>query len=149
MIRKRGGGSAVILGAMIGFLASCAGERMNEVTVVGTDYAFQAPATLRPGRTLFVFENRGRVDHEMILARLKPGVTLQQALEMQRSGGDPKEVMDAGAGVLFADPGEISPGTLLVDLAPGRTYALLCFFRDAEQAPPHAAMGMVASFQVE
>lgn len=83
-----------VLGAVIVSLAACAVDgRTNEVTVVGTDYAFQVPATLPAGRTLFALENRGRVDHELILARLKPGVTMQQALETQRAGGDADEVM--------------------------------------------------------
>jgi hypothetical protein len=136
--------------AMVASASACAqGERAREVTVIGTDYRFQMPATMPAGRTLLAFENRGRVDHEMIISRLKPGITLQQALEAQRRGADAAEFTDEGAGVLFADAMRASAGKLLVDLAPGRSYVVICMFRDGQQAPAHAEMGMVASFTAQ
>ena len=35
-------------------------------------------------------------------------------------------------GVLIARPAQASGGELLVDLLPGRTYAIVCQFRDGE-----------------
>jgi hypothetical protein len=43
------------------------------VLVVGTDYAFQIPEPIRSGETLFTFENRGTVRHEMSIVLLKEG----------------------------------------------------------------------------
>src|SRR5512132_1294575 len=53
-----------------------------QVTVVGNDYAFvQIPATIAAGNTLFSFENHGHVRHELSVALLQPGVTLQQVMQ--------------------------------------------------------------------
>lgn len=141
---------ALVLCALLASASGCEQvQRNREMTVVGTDYRFQVPATVPAGLTLLGFENRGRVDHEVIVARLKPGTTLQQAHEAQRRGADPAETTDEGAGVLFADAGRRSAGKLLIDLAPGRSYVIICLFRDFPQAPPHAEMGMIASFTVQ
>lgn len=75
--------------AMLGGVACTAREAaMNEVLVRGTDYAFDVPETLPPGRTTFAFENAGQVPHEMILVRLKEGVALPQVMEAARGGAD-------------------------------------------------------------
>lgn len=82
-------------------------------------------------------------------AALKPGATLQQALDAQRSGGDPGVFLESASSVLYANPREASAARLLLDLRPGRTYAVVCLIRDTDEAPPHAAMGMVGSITVE
>lgn len=120
----------------------------NEVTVVGLDYAFQAPDTLPAGPTAVAFENRGEVDHEMILVRLKEGVTLDQVMEALRTGGEPRDFTEGGPGILIAGPGRATESRLLVDLLPGRTYALVCNFQNEPDAPPHTQLGMRTSFQV-
>jgi hypothetical protein len=119
-----------------------------EVVIVGTDYAFAHPDTLPAGPTALAFENRGRVDHELMLAKLKAGVTLEQALAANQRGADVSSFLEDGASVLLASPGGRSTARLLVDLEAGRTYAVVCLMRDDEQAPPHAAMGMVGSIVV-
>ncbi len=117
-------------------------QRVSTVTIAGTDYAFQAPDTLSGGRALISFQNRGRVPHELVMALLKPGISLEQLLERLRTGGDPQELLDAMIGVLIARPAQASGGELLVDLLPGRTYAIVCQFRDGEGQPPHVILGM-------
>lgn len=135
--------------AAILWLASCTGSAPpNEVTVVGVDYAFAAPDSLSSGPTAIAFENRGEVRHEMILVRLKEGVTLAEVLEAAQGGGDPEDYTEGGPGILIAGPGQTAASRLLVDLLPGRTYALVCNFRDEPDAPPHTALGMTASFRV-
>ena len=114
----------------------------------GTDYAFQAPDTLSGGRTAISFQNQGRVPHELVMARLKAGITMDQVLERLRSGGDPQELLDAMIGVLIARPDQTSGGELLVDLVPGRAYAIVCQFRDGEGQPPHLMLGMYKSLAV-
>lgn len=128
--------------------ASAPGAAANEVTVVGLDYAFGGIGTLPPGPTAIAFENRGEVAHEMILVRLKEGVTLEQVMELAGGGGDPGELTEGGPGILIADPGQTTASRLLVDLLPGRTYALVCNFQDQPDAPPHTELGMVTSFRV-
>lgn len=128
--------------------ASARATGPNEVTVIGLDYAFGGVGTLPPGPTAIAFENRGEVDHEMILVRLKEGVTLEQLMEAARSEGDPRELTEGGPGILIASPGQTTASRLLVDLEAGRTYALVCNFQDEPDAPPHTALGMLAAFQV-
>lgn len=120
----------------------------RSVTVAGTDYAFQVPDSLSGGRTAISFQNRGRVPHELVMGRLKPGITHDQVMERLRTGGDPQEFLDAMIGVLIAPPGQTSGGALLVDLVPGRTYAIVCQFRDGEGQPPHLMLGMHKSLAV-
>ena len=120
------------------------------VAIVGSDYAFlRPPATLPAGRTLFSFENRGKVRHEMILVRLKPGVTpeeLVRAATRVDTGG--REMVEHIVGILIIQPGDSTSGRLLVDLVPDRSYALVCRFRDKPDALPHSMMGMVAALRV-
>lgn len=138
---------------LVAALASCnrgSGEApLNEATVVGTDYAFQMPDVMPAGRTAFAFENRGSVPHEMILVRLKDGVTVQDALAGMQRGASPEAFVDGGANILIAGPGETSSGRILMDLAGGSQYALVCNFRDGPEAPPHTELGMFTGFTVQ
>jgi hypothetical protein len=117
----------------------------TEVVVTGSDYAFQLPDTLRPGQTTLRFVNAGKVDHEMGMALLKPGITLAQVLDSVKAGGSPDSLLDGIVGILIARPGVTALGSLTIDLIPGRTYALFCNFQDDPDKPPHSALGMVAS----
>lgn len=121
---------------------------VNHVAVKGTDYAFDVPETLPAGQTAFTFENAGQVPHEMILVRLKEGVTLPQVLEAASAGTDPAEFTEGGAAILIASPGDTAGTRMLVDLLPGRTYALVCNFEDGAGKPPHVALGMAKSIEV-
>jgi len=119
------------------------------VTVIGRDYAFEAPEVLPPGPTAIEFENRGEVDHEMVLVRLKAGMTMDDVMAAIRSGKDRDALMEGGPAVLIASPHRTSPSRLLVDLVAGRTYVLVCNFKDKPDAKPHVALGMRTSFRVE
>jgi hypothetical protein len=131
------------------FLTGCASEETtNNITVGGIDYAFDAPSTLPPGPTAIAFENRGQVPHEMILVRLKEGMTLDQLMEGTEAGGNPRDFTEGGPGILIAEPGQTAASRLLVDLLPGRSYVLICNFQDEPDAPSHMALGMRSSFQV-
>lgn len=132
------------------FAAACtqAPPPPNEVRVAGLDYAFEAPDTLPPGPTVFHFENRGEVEHEMILVRLREGVTLDDVLEGAREGAESSEFVEGGLGILVVDAGEAAANQIFVDLVPGRDYALLCFLQDSPDDPPHIRLGMRASFHV-
>ncbi|MGH7631736.1 MAG: hypothetical protein ACREOF_20575 [Gemmatimonadales bacterium] len=129
---------------------ACTPQPPEQILIItGTDYAFQMPDTVRAGRAVIHFVNQGKVPHELVLARLKAGVTLDQVLERMRQGAEPDELLDGMGGVLIATPGDSSFGRLVVELSPGRTYGMICNFQDAPDQPPHVALGMVASFQVK
>lgn len=109
--------------------------------VRGVDFGFEgAPSTLDTGTATFTFENAGAEFHEMALARLPDGLTIEQALELPE---DDDSVLPDG--ILFAAPGT-QGGALTVDLQAG-TYALVCFI-DNENGP-HAFQGMVHEITVE
>lgn len=150
--RRRGSAAVLVVLCMAASLAGVActapQAEVNDVIVRGTDYAFDVPDTLPPGQTAFTFANGGKVPHEMILVRLKEGVTLPQVLQAVQTGSDPGEFTEAGTAILIAPPGDTARTRLLVDLLPGRTYAMVCNFEDGEGQPPHVALGMVKSIEV-
>ena len=134
----------------LAFLAAgCSSTSVPEVTVGGDDYAFILTDSVPSGPVRFTFENRGQVRHEMVLVQLAEGATLADLGAAVQSGADAFELISSFGGVLIAAPGTTAWGQLQVNLEPGRTYALLCNFRDAEDAPPHTELGMVKEFVVQ
>jgi hypothetical protein len=132
------------------FLLAACGSQVsvpvsNDILVTGSDYAFQLSDTLRAGQATFRFENAGKVDHELGIALLRPGVTLTQVLDLVKAGGSPDSLLDGVVGILIAKPGVAALGSLAIDLIAGRTYALFCNFQDGPDKPPHSALGMVTS----
>jgi hypothetical protein len=141
--------SAVILVA-----ALSGAPTSSDVRVVANDYAFTAPDTVVAGATTFTLENRGAQQHEMLLGLLRQGVTAAQIVETAQHGTNFRQLPGAyleGAmsGALFAWPGTTSSARLTLTLARGRTYILLCTFRDSTAAPQHAALGMFHLLQVK
>ena len=127
----------------------------EEVTIVGRDFTFDAPAVLPAGRTAFVFENPGQVRHEMIIALLRHGVTEQQIQDAHQAGipfrKQMEQFVDDGGllGILLARPRKTSSGKLLVDLVRGRTYLIICQQEDPQGMPRHNVLGMYRTFRVE
>jgi hypothetical protein len=120
-----------------------------EITVVGNDYAFvQVPASVAAGKTLFSFENRGRVRHELSMALLQPGVTLQQVVDAPPGQTVSRKFVESVVGILIARPGESSGGQLFVDLQHGRRYIIVCTLKDSPDAKRHVELGMATSFDV-
>jgi hypothetical protein len=119
------------------------------IRIVGTDYAFQVPEHIRAGETIFTFDNRGSVRHEMTLALLKPGFRADSILASTVAGSSRREWREGQAGVVVSRPGD-SPGPgVWLNLEVGRTYFVLCTLRDRPDAQPHLMLGMVATFRVE
>lgn len=143
---------AVCLGVLGAILTGCAASAPaplppREIVVLATDYAFGGvPAELAAGLVQFRMENQGKVPHEMALGQLKAGVTADSMMAYLAGGGDPAELSDGVVGILIASPGATSLGMLAAELMSGRTYVMICQFRDSDSLPPHAAMGMIASF---
>ena len=138
----------------MGLAACVAWATTLTVPVVARDYSFEAPDTVAAGLTTFTFENQGTRQHEMLIGLLRPGVTPTVILEAAQHGTTlrliPEVYLDgAMAGALFAWPGTTSPARLTLDLVRGRSYILLCTFRDSTVAPQHAALGMFHILQVK
>jgi hypothetical protein len=115
----------------------------NVVEVVGTDYAFTAPATVSAGPTTFVFRNAGKHTHEFNIFLLKRGATIDQFLALRRADKPQLGVVVEGSvGVLFADGGRTATAKLTTNLLPGREYGVICILRDSAKASRHYDLGM-------
>lgn len=118
----------------------------TDLTVTAVEYEFQGPDTLPAGSSTITFENGGEEQHELQLALLDEGKTIEdvQALFEQEGGpeGPPKWATIVGG--TGAKPGKSS--TLDVDLESG-TYVMVCTV-PAEDGTPHAALGMVKEVTV-
>ena len=133
---------ATVIATMVGRVAE------PETRVVGFEYAFTVPAELPPGRRAFHFENRGKTRHELNISLLKPGATIQEFIAAANAGRPVTPFIDVPVGVLFAAPGSRSASALSVDLRAGRTYAVICIFRDSAGKPRQHALGMYSAIHV-
>jgi len=116
------------------------------VTVIGLDYAFQAPDTLPAGPVTLSLLNRGTVRHELIFLVLNEGRTLGELLKATTL--EARMALSRPVGLIFAEPGQPADAQLIVHLLPGRSYVFLCVLRDGPDKPPHAAMGMAKTLVV-
>jgi hypothetical protein len=121
---------------------------VNPITVVATDYAFQAPQELPAGPTSFRIQNRGKVFHEFNVVLLKPEVTLDKFLATLNKGDAVSPLLERHVGVLFAGPGLTSSSQLTTRLLPGRTYAIICNLQDNSKTPQHFKLGMFTHIHV-
>jgi len=101
-----------------------------------------------PGMTAFRFVNRGTHPHEVQLFRFLPSVTARTARAYLAAGAVPDSAADASGSVLIAFPGVTAHEEVLVSLATGERYALMCEFRDGPTKPKHTMLGMVALLEV-
>jgi hypothetical protein len=129
--------------------ASCAAPpSVNNVLVHASDYTFSAPDSLPAGPTAFGLMNSGKVPHEVIIAGLQPGATLDEIVRRDRADSTWRHLRYPPSGILTADPGETTPGQLLITLEAGRDYILVCNFQDSDSAPVHMHAGMVRVVKV-
>jgi hypothetical protein len=119
------------------------------VLVTGTDYAFEVPAHIRAGETLFSFENRGTVRHELSIVLVKEGFDTDSVMAGIVAGSPRRNFVDGQAALIVARPGEPTGPRIWMNLAPGRTYVIICTLKDTPEAKPHVMLGMVASFRAE
>ncbi|HZA26136.1 MAG TPA: hypothetical protein VE915_00610 [Actinomycetota bacterium] len=119
----------------------------NSIRATMQDYAFSVEGEAGAGEVLVEFTNRGDELHDAIIGRLEEGKTLedvQRLLQGGPQGPPPPWFDDAPMDMGIVGPGETSG--IVVDAEEG-TYALLCFMTDP-QGVPHAAQGMVQTFEV-
>ncbi|MEO5904725.1 MAG: hypothetical protein ABIQ55_11980 [Gemmatimonadaceae bacterium] len=121
----------------------------NDVEIVGSDYAFTVPITVKGGRATFRFVNHGKVRHELNITRLRRGVSIDEFLDSVRQDKSVQKLSDGPVGVLFAQPGRRSLSGLSIDLTPGERYAVICIFRDKKDAKRHYDLGMYKLITIE
>ncbi|HUQ18856.1 MAG TPA: hypothetical protein VM099_04515, partial [Gemmatimonadaceae bacterium] len=139
-------GAALLLAGHTGH--TIAGVPSKDVDVIATDYAFQIPRNLPPGATTFHFRNQGNHRHELNIFLLRRGATVKQVLDSQRANKTTQGLVEASVGVLFAKKSKDSPSTLTTRLLPGRTYGVICIFRDSADKPRHYDLGMYTQINI-
>ena len=134
-----------------------------DVAVAMREMAFDLPAAVPDGRSLWRVDNAGAVFHELAILPVPAGATVEQvqaalgtALTAEAAGGvfeeqtAPAELGPAWTDWrpnLVAGVGVASPGQLVwaqIDLAPGR-YAAVCFIPSGD-GRRHLTEGMVRLF---
>jgi hypothetical protein len=119
----------------------------RQIDVIAADFTFlPLPARIQAGPSIFTFANRGTVQHELNLARLKPGVTMEDFVKAREDQPRRRELIDRSVGILIAGPGNTPDGRILVNLMRGATYVVFCNLRDKPDAPGHLMFGMYTSF---
>lgn len=140
--------AALLASAVAGQSARAQGaEKPREIEVVATDYAFlPLPPTISAGPTIFSFVNQGKVRHELSIARLKPGVSLDDFLKTGPDAPKRRDMVERSVGILIAGPGKAPDGRLLVSLQKGANYVVVCNLKDTPEAPAHLTFGMYTAF---
>lgn len=123
------------------------GRPPRRIDVIASDFTFlPLPARIQAGPTIFTFANQGKVQHELSLARLKPGVNMEDFVKAREDQPRRRELIDRSVGILIAGPGNTPDGRILVNLMKGATYVVFCNLRDKPDAPGHLMFGMYTSF---
>lgn len=142
--------SVVILLLSIGVAHPAPAQKARaprQIDVTANDFTFVAfPTQIPAGPTIFTFANQGKVFHELSLARLKPGTTMEDFVKAREDQARRRELIDRSVGILIAGPGSAPDGRLLVNLMRGTTYVVFCNLRDKPDAPGHLMFGMYTSF---
>jgi hypothetical protein len=116
----------------------------NVVTVIATDYAFQAPAAVPAGLTTFQLANHGHELHMLGLTKLEDGKSIPELLTtLTNNQPQPAWAVDFG-GPNAVSPGDTSNSTLL--LAAGH-YVLICWIPAADGSI-HFMKGMLLPLEV-
>lgn len=118
--------------------------KANVVTVVATDYAFQAPAAVPAGLTTFLLANRGHEIHMMGLTKIENGKSIPELLTtIAKNQPQPAWAVDMG-GPNAVSPGDTSNSTAF--LTAGH-YVLICWMPGADGAM-HVMKGMLTPLEV-
>lgn len=113
-------------------------------SVTLTEFAVGVSGPVPRGTQTIQVKNEGQIPHELQLARLAPGKTLQDYIDAQDETGP--AVGESIGGFAGIQPGSL--GFFSADFTAGR-YALLCFLTDPGTGKPHWQRGMVRELAIE
>lgn len=115
-----------------------------DITIKLADYSFTATPALSAGHHTIRVENEAAQEHEVVLIKLEPGKTVNDAIAWgeKMTGPPPATIIGGVAGLSNGAVNEFD-----VDLTAG-DYAFLCFVPDAKDGKPHALHGMKQQFKV-
>ncbi len=105
------------------------------------DFAYVGEEHWNAGAQLLRIENTGAQDHQLRLARLRDGATLQSWI----NADNPDTVATTVAGMARVGPGQVA--YLPVELSAG-TYIAYCLVADATSKRPHVELGMLRAIRV-
>jgi uncharacterized cupredoxin-like copper-binding protein len=126
--------------------ARAAAEPPADLSIRLTDYDFQLSQPLPAGTHVVRVDNAGAQAHEIAIAALSPGKTLEDFIAWEQGGE--KGPVPTGrwlGGVSALDAGGHAQFT--TTFAPGN-YLLLCFWPDAKDGKPHIMHGMAKQVTV-
>lgn len=124
--------------------APAASATPSAVTVIATDYSFDAPAELPAGLTTFHLVNRGPSIHHIQLVKFGEGKTMNDFAAALKAGGPPPKWISMEGGPNPSELGDTAITT--VTLEPGN-YAMICFVPGPDGIP-HVAKGMAQPLTV-
>lgn len=110
------------------------------------DFGFGIDAEIPAGEQLWRLSNIGRQPHHLMVFPIEPGTTLDDVQAALSEPDEPGFVIGPPAVMSATFSGGLGID-VTVDMTPG-SYAAICFFPDLETGMPHAALGMVALFEV-
>ena len=122
---------------------------IREVEIHAKDFAFRAPTHVPAGRTAFRLVNDGAVWHEAQIFRFRPGTDIALASRLLAADSLPDAVRDSTGGVLIAGAKLRGTQELLLTLAPGELYGILCEFQDGAGKTKHVKLGMFGLVRVD
>jgi plastocyanin len=119
-------------------------EPTADITMELHDYGFRATPAITAGRHTIKFTNAAAQNHEVVLVKLEPGMTIQDwlAAAEKMQGPLPGKLM---SGISGLSPGR--SGYITADFTPGE-YGLVCFVPDSKDGKPHFLHGMVTQVTV-
>lgn len=108
------------------------------------DASIEVLGAMRPGQRTLQIENIGARPHEVIVGRLKPGKTVEDAQRWSReAGGDPPFVY--AGGMTPISPGVTAQTRLVLQSG---VHVVLCPMRGERGAASDNGRGVIASFRV-
>ena len=121
----------------------------NTVTVDGLDFSYKISGSPHAGLVRMTFANKGQYAHEMGLARIKDGVTLDHLKGALAQSEDAAKAMLIDPDREITGPATVAPNkteTVTAPLDAGH-YVVTCFLPGPD-GMPHVAMGMIGDFTV-
>jgi hypothetical protein len=129
-----------------GAAPSPAAEPAADVTIKLTDYDFELSQPLTAGTHVVRVENTGAQAHEIVIAALAPGKTLQDFIAWEEGGE--KGPLPTGEWVGGVTTIEVGAHSQFTTTFVAGSYLLLCFWPDAKDGKPHIIHGMAKQITV-
>ncbi len=138
--------ASLVLGSVVASAQAHEGHSLPQVIFKGLDYAFDSPDTIETGLVTLNFENVGKEDHHLQIARIADGMSFEEFMTtLQTEGEKAYGLLEAVGGVGVLQPGKSQSVT--VNLQKPGLYIALCVLPTAEGVP-HLALGMIKPIEV-